>query len=89
MKLTEENLFIFTPGSLQYCSRNYCTVVPEITVFLFAEITAFLFPVYKCSIPSTFDEATAKQMVGERGFPRRFKMIPPTVIKRYHRFSFL
>lgn len=46
MKIKEENWFIFTPGSLQYCSQNYCTVVPEMTVFLFAEITAFLFPVY-------------------------------------------
>ena len=48
MKIKEENWFIFTPGSLQYCSQNYCTVVPEMTVFLFAEITAFLFPVYNC-----------------------------------------
>ncbi len=46
MRLRKENMFNFTPGSLQYCSRNYCTLVPEITVFLFAEITAFLFPVY-------------------------------------------
>ena len=47
MKQAKKNWLIFTPGSLQYCSQNYCTVVPEMTVFLFAEITAFLFPVYK------------------------------------------
>ncbi len=52
MKQTEENWFIFTPGSLQYCSQNYCTVVPEMTVFLFAEITAFLFPVYRYLLSS-------------------------------------
>jgi hypothetical protein len=46
MKQAKKNWLIFTPGSLQYCSQNYCTVVPEMTVFHFAEITAFLFPVY-------------------------------------------
>lgn len=46
MKQAKKNWLIFTPGSLQYCSQNYCTVVPKMTVFLFAEITAFLFPVY-------------------------------------------
>ena len=49
MKQAKKNWLIFTPGSLQYCSLNYCTVVPEMTVFLFAEITAFLFPVYSLS----------------------------------------
>jgi hypothetical protein len=47
MRLMKENRLNFTPGSLQSCSQNYCTVVPEITVFLFAKITAFLIPVYK------------------------------------------
>lgn len=41
------NRSIFTHGSLQHFSQNHCTVVPEITAFLFAENTAFLFPVYK------------------------------------------
>lgn len=50
MKQAKKNWLIFTPGSLQYCSQNYCTVVPEMTVFLFAEITAFLFPVYRRGI---------------------------------------
>jgi hypothetical protein len=49
MKQAKKNWLIFTPGSLQYCSQNYCTVVPKMTVFLFAEITAFLFPVYNKS----------------------------------------
>jgi len=57
MKQAKKNWLIFTPGSLQYCSQNYCTVVPEMTVFLFAEITAFLFPVYSIivSIPDWCD----------------------------------
>ena len=54
MKQAKKNWLIFTPGSLQYCSQNYCTVVPEMTVFLFAEITAFLFPVYNGQLAAPF-----------------------------------
>ena len=58
MKQAKKNWLIFTPGSLQYCSQNYCTVVPEMTVFLFAEITAFLFPVYTdLPLPAWFGAA--------------------------------
>ena len=56
MKQAKKNWLIFTPGSLQYCSQNYCTVVPEMTVFLFAEITAFLFPVYTAIQAAKFPE---------------------------------
>jgi hypothetical protein len=42
-----KNLFTFILKSLQYCSQNYCTLVPKITAVHFPEITALLIPVYK------------------------------------------